>query len=116
MRYLSILLFLPSLVFGGDWTTADSIRQGLYTGFTLVDCEQTKTFLKNPHMYENNHILGKHPSQTKVNNLCALSIVGNAAVSYVLPRGWREAWQYVWIGAEASAVYHNYSAGVRIPF
>ncbi len=111
-----ILLFLPSLAFGEDWTTGDSVRQGIYTGLTIIDCKQTKAFTQNPHLHEQNAILGPHPSQSRITNLCALSIVGNAAVSYVLPRGWREAWQYVWIGVEAGAVYHNYAMGVRITF
>jgi hypothetical protein len=34
----------------------------------------------------------------------------------LLPRDWREAWQYVWIGIEFGAVAHNYSLGVRIHF
>lgn len=115
MRYLIFLLF-PCSCMAGDWTTADTVRQLTYTGLTVIDCEQTKRFISNPHMYENNPILGKHPSEARINNLCAASIVGNAAVSYILPRRWREAWQYVWIGAEVGAVAHNHSIGVRIPF
>jgi hypothetical protein len=116
MRFLTILLFLPSLAFGDDWTTADSVRQGVFTGLNLIDCEQTKKFIRNPHMYEKNPIMGRHPSQTRINNLCALSIVGHAGVSYLLPRGWRDGWQYIWIGVEAEAVHHNYAIGVRVHF
>ncbi len=118
MRFLAILLFLPSVAFGEDWSTKDTIRQGVFTGITMMDWAQTRYIAKHPIEFrETNPVLGKHPSIGSVNNYFAVSIIGHAAVSYMLPAGaWREGWQYVWIGIEVGAVAHNYSMGIRMSF
>lgn len=115
MKFLSILLFLPSLAFG-EWTTADSVRQGVFTGLTMIDWAQTRYIAKHSpvEVQEGNPILGKTPSLGRVNNYFAVSIVGHAAISYVLPRPWREGWQYVWIGIEGERIHHNYAMGVKL--
>jgi hypothetical protein len=63
-----------------------------------------------------NPILGDHPTAGQVDAYFVGVIAGHAAVSYLLPRGWREGWQYVWIGLEVNQVYRNRSIGIRFAF
>ena len=112
-----LILFLPSVCFAGDWTTADTVRQGVFTGLTVIDWAQTRYIAKHPVEFgETNGILGKEPSVGKVNNYFATAIIGHAAISYILPPAWREGWQYVWIGIEGQKTYHNYSIGIKLSF
>jgi hypothetical protein len=128
MRFvLYILLLLPSAASAhDDWTTGDTVRQGVVTALLVVDWGQTRWIVKNPTdpvrdgtynwRAEANPILGSYPSIGKVNTYFTAAIIGHAAVSYFLPRGWRDGWQYVWIGAEINQIAHNRSMGIKIAF
>lgn len=128
-----ILMACRTVCLADDWTTGDTVRQSIYTALVVIDWKQSSWAQSHPrtetkctplnqcitisHEYiEANPILGTHPSQGKLNNLVAASIVGHAAISYMLPRGWREGWQYVWIGIEGEAVNHNRSIGIKMRF
>jgi hypothetical protein len=141
VHYRALLFSILSLFAGpsfahDDWTTGDTVRQGILTGLFMVDWGQSRWIAKNCQppvtvatdvlsptgfasimgpapCVEKNKFLGAHPSVAQVNTYFSVSIVGHAAISYVLPKGWRETWQYVWIGAEASTVRKNYLMGVQ---
>jgi len=129
-------LALPASTWAKDWTTADTMRQAAVTALFVVDWGQSRWIARNGFreftfrnpdtaakeeititaeaFHETNPILGRHPSVGRVNNYFAAMIVGHAAISYVLPPAWRQAWQYVYIGYELKTVTHNRSIGVRI--
>jgi hypothetical protein len=104
------------------------------TALLVTDWAQTRWLVKHPQSdqvctstgttttcstqqrFESNPLLGAHPSIGKANNLIAASIIGHAAIAYMLPPAWREGWQYVFIGIEAGAVYHNHSVGLKMDF
>jgi hypothetical protein len=134
---IGILLFAgASVARADDWSTADTVRQGVLTGLLVADWAQTRWLVKyegtpghcsavnlnlpdpcvSRSYSEVNGLLGEHPSTGKVNAYFAAAIVGHAAISYMLPRGWREGWQYVWIGVEANTVHHNRSLGIKLAF
>ena len=116
-RILAVLLLLASLPACADpWTSADTARQAIFTGLAVVDWAQTRRIARQPVYYEMNPVLGSHPSVGQVDAYFAGAIVGHAAVSYLLPAGWRAGWQYVWIGIEAQKTYHNRSIGLRFAF
>lgn len=127
MRYLFFLLvFFSSFVraegFNLDpWTTGDTVRQGIVTALLIVDWSQTHYMATHncPSAMPNCYVtfredgnarafVGSHPSVGQINNYFALAAVGHAAISYMLPRGWRDGWQYVWIGIETQTVRTNY--------
>jgi len=112
MRYLGLLLLVPSLCFAGDWSREDSYRQVALTTLLIVDWAQTR----DPRFPEGNSILGPHPSNGRINNYFALAIFGHAVISTALPPSPRALWQYLWIGIEANSVYHNHSIGVKMTF
>jgi len=127
LRFLfrGVFFLLPSLCFADDWSKEDSYRQTALTVLLVADWGQTRWAIKQNEkncvrpcqVYEEgNPILGKHPSIGKTNNLIGASIIGHAAIAYILPRQWREGWQYVWIGVEANAVNRNQSIGIKFNF
>lgn len=136
MRFLllGLILFASTARAGDDWTTGDTVRQAVVTGLLIADWGQTRWNVKhesdcntpsglyprNPICdalrYETNPLLGQNPSMGRVNIYFSAAIVGHAAISYALPRGWRDGWQYVWIGIEANQVNRNRSIGIKIDF
>jgi hypothetical protein len=105
---------------GDEWRTSDTWRQAGVTTLFVVDWAQTLQIAKNPDKYreigwQGARLLSEHPSVAQVNQYMAGTIVVHAAISYLLPHGWRDAWQYVWIGSEADVVRKNHLIGIRIP-
>jgi hypothetical protein len=98
-----------------NWTTHDTYREAAALSLLAVDYGQTRTIAKNPDQwYEQNPILGEHPSVAEVNRYFALAAIGHVAASATLPPKWRKVWQYVTIGVEAAAVGHNISLGIGV--
>lgn len=120
MKYIIILLLFPITAFSSDaWTTSDSVREATYLALHVADWGQTRyaNSDENRHLYEEqNPILGKHPSIKRVDTYFAVTALLHVGVAYVLPRKWREAFQYTTIGGEAIVVFRNNSIGVRIDF
>jgi hypothetical protein len=128
---LALLLLLPACAHD-PWTRADSYRQAAVAVVQIVDWRQTRHIAKDlepqrvvypdgseviraqpRYRYdEANPILGEHPSTSKVDAYFAASIAGNALVSYLLPRDWREGWQYFSLGFEGGVVVYNFKAGI----
>jgi hypothetical protein len=114
---LVLVLSLPVSAQAFDvWSEADKHRQGIFNVALALDWRQTLQIIKDPNRYETNVILGKHPSDSKVNTYFALSMIGHAAVTHVLPSKWRPYWQYTWIVIETDAVIHNARVGIRLNF
>jgi len=132
MRYALLLLaafVLPAHAEGlnlDPWTTGDTVRQSVVTALLVADWKQTLYIAQHPqdpvksdgtyhYRSETNRLLGSHPSTGKINAYFVGVTVAHAAISYVLPRGWREGWQYVWIGVELETVRRNY-IGIKYGF
>jgi hypothetical protein len=81
---------------------------------TKPTTDPTNSPTQNVERRTGNNPLGEHPSIGKANNLIAASIIGHAAIAYILPPAWRQGWQYVRIGVKAGAVYHNRSVGLKM--
>ena len=92
------------------WDEGDTARQLLFTGLLAADWHQTRN-MKDGY-YETNLILGEHPSDGAVDLYMFGVAVGHALVSGFLKEGYRDAWQYIWVGAEAYTVYHNEKIGM----
>jgi len=129
MRFLlfGLILIASPARAGDDWTTGDTVRQGALTTLLIVDWTQTRYIAKHPRdptrqdgtyqwRAEGNNLLGAYPSVGRVNSYFAASIVGHAVISYMLPRPWREGWQYIWIGIEIDATSRNQRMGIKLEF
>lgn len=99
------------------WTKADTLWQVSYSLLHSADWAQTRYVARHPQkFYEANPILGKHPSIGKVNLYFGATLVGHAAISYILPKPYRRYWQIFWMGVEVGCVTYNFSGGVKFDF
>lgn len=110
MKALLMALMFPVLSHAADWSQADTARQAVYTSTLILDWSQTRDIARHPGKYETNVILGRHPSQREVNQYFAAAAVLHLAVSYVLPRPWREVWQVGSIVISTAYVVRNADA------
>ena len=95
-------------------STADTARQTAFTALLAADWYQTRRIADDPNYYETNPVLGEQPSSSSVDLYMVGCAVGHAVVSGCLKPGkWREAWQYLWVGAEGATVVNNHRIGVR---
>jgi hypothetical protein len=127
--FVIVLCLIPSLAFGADWSTADKLAQTTFISTLIVDWGQTKDIQNHEGHYEKNPILGKHPSDNKVDIYFASCIILHTVVANYIPdvakklgmgdeaadvsRKW---WQYLWIGAELKVINANYKLGLKMDF
>lgn len=116
MKTVLLFLLLISSAQADEWTRSDTYREATYLTLHTMDWAQTRNIARNPIYYEQNAILGKHPSVGRVDGYFALTGLAHLAVSYYLPAEYRKAFQYVTIGVEGGAVAHNFSIGVSAGF
>jgi len=114
MRMLLILLSC-CLAFAGDpWTRGDIIRESVYTGLIVLDWRQTLDIHNHPGAYEQNSMLGMHPSRQRINNHFLTLALLHPAIAAILPRPYRQAFQYLYIGIETGTVGHNVAFGLHV--
>jgi len=113
---LALLLLLPALANADDWTTADTQRELVFAALMVADAAQTHDIARHPNMEEINPILGKHPSNAKINVYFAASMAAQYLIAQALSDEYRHAWQYAGIGFEFAIVQNNYKLGIRADF
>ena len=77
-----------------------------------ADFAQTKSIPHNPPFYETNPIIGRHPSEGRINTYFAL---GYAVIPF-LHHKLGNKYTFVVIGLEANAVRHNARIGLNFNF
>ena len=113
---LCLFLLIPFSSGASDWTREDTYREATYLTLHTIDWAQTRNIARNPLYYEQNAILGKHPSVGKVDGYFVLTGLAHIAISYYLPTEYRKAFQYITLGIEGGAVAHNISLGIGVKF
>src|SRR5512145_3387652 len=116
MRILSALLLSATLLGGEPWSSKDKLLEGAFVLATALDWRQTRDIKHHPHLYEQNRIMGRHPSDTTVDTYFLTTVLLHALVADQLNGKWRTAWQYTWIGLEVGTVQRNYALGIRLNF
>ncbi|HET8689056.1 MAG TPA: hypothetical protein VFM18_20795 [Methanosarcina sp.] len=110
-----MLLSFPAMA--DEWTQADATREAVYLAVDIIDWAQTRNIARNPNKwYEQNNILGNHPSVEKVDAYFATMALAHIAISYALPSEYRRTFQYITIGIEIGYIHHNYSMGINAKF
>lgn len=105
-----------------EWRKSDTVREVVWQVINLADLGTTLDIAKSNDaagrvVYrERNPVLGPDPSPERVTALILLGAVAHAGVSYALPAGWRDAWQYISIGKSLNSVDNNLSLGLRLNF
>ena len=110
------LLLFPSVVnaqYFEPFSKQDIWLQSIYTGVTVIDWMQTKTFRETGHK-EMNPILGSDPDQKTIDSFILAGIISHGLISYALPKKYRSNWQMFFIGVETHAVIYNHKNGIRL--
>lgn len=118
MKYLSILLLLASIstAHADEWDGTDSALEVTYQVLAAVDWIQTRQIAKNPSYWEQNPLLGNHPSVSKVNEYFALTGLAHYYIATQLSVHTRHIFQGASISIEVSVIAHNYAIGLRTTF
>ena len=117
MKTFIALLLLCSSAHADEWTRADTYREVTYLTFLAVDWAQTRSFLRDPvHHAEMNPLLGAHPEQSHLDAAIILTGLAHIYIASILPEKYRAPFQYISIGVEGEAVYHNFSFGIGARF
>ena len=97
MRVLILLPFLAGCAHQDEWTTGDTVWQGIYTAVLLADCYAANNIQDHPNIIENGEIatmfMGQTPSTESVIGYCLTMGISNYVIARALPRGWRTIWQ-----------------------
>jgi hypothetical protein len=110
------LLLLTTSAQASDWTEEDTYRQlGVYSTL-LLDYSQTKDIKNHPNLYEKNPILGKHPTDKKINKYFLSVGIAHTLVAYNLPPDYRKTFQYATIGIEIVQIVKNRQLNLRFEF
>jgi hypothetical protein len=116
MAVIVALLVMPRLGAGQDRTALD---YGLAVGSTalmVADWSQALRIADNPRRwYERNLLLGRHPSEGRVNTVASLVVVSNVG-ALLLPKTPRRIWYAAVTALEVFVVAHNLPLGVSIGF
>lgn len=99
-----------------DWTSEQVLFQATFTVLAVADGLQTIDFRERLNHTETNPALGRQPDAETVRNMVTLGILMHLIVADLLSEPWRSRWQFLFIGAEANNVRHNYAIGARIRF
>jgi hypothetical protein len=94
------------------WSTGDTVRELTFTALVVADWSQTSWQLKHRGI-EQNPFLGERPSQGRLALYMLSTSMLHTGVAIILPRNWRDGWQYVSIGIESHTVYHNWRIGAQ---
>lgn len=116
---LLALLLVSSSAFAENWTTNDSLRESAFQVLNVIDWGQTRYVAEHPSRYEETEsawAIGHHPTTGRVDAYMAQTAVLHFAISYLLPRDWRTALQYITIGSKLNATIGNASIGIKVSF
>ena len=119
MKFLLLFfLLIPACCQADEWTKTDTAREAAYLILHVVDWGQTRNIVhrRDKGYWEANPILGKYPSIKRVDSYFSFMAVAHVAVAYVLPRGWREGFQYTTAGLKTGLIINNNSIGLRVDF
>ena len=116
---LSILLiWLPGRSLAGEpWDGTDKALGAAALTLWAVDFGQTRYIAKNPdRFYENNPLLGKHPSVSRVNNyFVGVGIAGYLFANYLSSDN-RKMFLATFSVVELGVTRHNRYVGIKVDF
>lgn len=114
-----VLLVASSLALADNraWTTEEKAWLGIAAAFTVADWATTRDLSRryNEGYYENNPILGKHPSTGRVD----LYFVSAGAIGYLIADNldqYRKPFLQTWTAVEIYYTNRNLNIGLRMKF
>jgi hypothetical protein len=116
---LTCMALLSSTAQADDWTPSNTAWEAAFIAATIVDCGQTRDISRRPAYegyYEHNTIIGRNPSVGRIDKYFSAVLIGHFAVSYVLPKKYRETWQKYTTVSQVAIIAHNHYIGLRVDF
>ena len=114
------MIFVPAPSNAADkWTLPQKVLYGTYLAALAVDYGQTTYAFSQPDgtFKERNPLLGRNPSQGRINLAFAGSLVGSFAVAHFLPSKWRTPVLAGLATIEIIVISSNATlVGFRLPF
>jgi hypothetical protein len=121
-----VLLSSTSGAFGADpkedpvSTEQVIATQALLATVMILDGANTRHGIKCGYVEEQNPLMGTTPSAARLWGIGLAAFVAHSVVTYYMPFGYREAWQWAAIAAEAVVFTGNLTElhhyGVKIKF
>ena len=100
-----------------NYTPTDKYREVVYEALLLADYKQTLDIRNHfDTMHEVNPLIGRFPSQRKVDNYFLASAIAHPTITGFVPLKYRRYWQYGGIALEAAVIIHNKRIGLKIDF
>lgn len=112
---LLILLFLCGPVHA-QWTEEQKILAAVSMAAMVIDYGQTRSIVGHPTFYEQNPLLGEHPTMGRVNRHFALSALASYLIADALPSEQRTWFLRGLALVQVGVVAHNVSLGVKMDF
>lgn len=111
--FATILLYSTGAL---AWSKEDSYREAAWQTINFIDYRQTLQITKKDNYYEQNPLLGAHPSRGDVDKYFAASALVHYGISCALPFHYRRSWQWMTIGFSSAIVYRNFQIGLQLNF
>lgn len=99
-----------------NFSTQDNAFQIVSQSLLVADWAQTLDIQNHSDQHESNVLLGRHPSDAKVDAYFAGSMVANQLIANKLEGGWRTGFQCAIILIETAAVSNNHALGIKLSF
>lgn len=98
------------------WTKNDTIKEAAFLSLLYLEKCQRSYAQKHGGMYMPNPLLGPSRSQSDVDKFMIGMAIIHPAVSYFLPRPYRDWWQYGTLIVSGTSIGGNMSLGVGFDF
>ena len=118
MRHLLILLSFIGCTHAEPWDTTDKVLGTTVVALQIVDWGQTRYLAKHPELgfYENNKLLGDHPSVGRVDVYFPALIVGTWLIADWLSPPNRKLFLGVVTVVNVAVTSRNRSIGLKVAF
>jgi hypothetical protein len=101
---------------GEPLSESEIALEAAFLAAMAIDYGQTLDIKNHYGMYEKNSLLGRHPSDSRITNYFLGAAIGHVAVTYLMPRKYRPAWQWGTLGLQIGTIYRNHQIGLRVDF
>ncbi len=110
-----IILFGAPASAVDKWDRTDCILLGTMVAAEIIDWRQTRRIAEQPDRYwEINPLIGRHPSQDRVDQYFLISAVVKVGIAHVLPSQWRKIWLGIMAAGSVGCVLYNNSIGLGV--
>ena len=121
LAVIILLISMPAFatdqaVTNDQWTKDDTMKEVAFVGLLVLEKTQRNYVANHGGMYMPNPFLGPNRRESDVDKFLIASAILHPVISYLLPRQWRNWWQYGTLIVEGTSIAANMSFGVGFEF